>query len=59
MSMTGLVGETFVQAEVEFHRARAMQEYNRRRPHRKHNRHLAWPFARSTSGTRQRRPAVS
>jgi hypothetical protein len=59
MSMSGMVGETFVQSEVEFRRERAMQQYNRR-PSRHHKRHLAWPFGRQPSGpARVNRPAVS
>jgi hypothetical protein len=59
MSMTGLIGETFNQSEVEFRRERAMQQYNRR-PGRHHKRHLAWPFARHTSAQHSSsKPAVS
>jgi hypothetical protein len=58
MTMSGLIAETFIQSEVEFHRERAMQQYNRR-PRQHHRRHLAWPFARHTPAPAQHRPAVS
>jgi hypothetical protein len=60
MTLSGLIAETYTQSEVEFHRERAMQQYNRR-PHRSRggNRHLAWPFARHASARRHQRPAVS
>jgi hypothetical protein len=57
MTMSGLIAETFIQSEVEFHRERAMQQYNRR-PQRHHKR-PAWPFARQTPAQARHRPAVS
>lgn len=59
MSMGGLIGETFLQSELEFRRERAMQQYHRR-PRRHHKRHLAWPFARHPASRRRHSsPAVS
>ena len=58
MSMSGLVGETFIQSELDYHRERAMQQYNRRH-HRQHKWHLAWPLTRQQPGQHHRRPAVS
>jgi len=45
MSIGGLMGETFIQSEVDFRRERALQQYSRR-PQRHHKTHLAWPFHR-------------
>lgn len=59
MYMSGLIGETFIQSEIEFRRERAMQQYHRQ-PSRHHKRHLVWPFAHHTSNQRHSsRPAVS
>ncbi len=59
MSMSGLIGETFIQSELEFRRERAMQQYHRR-PRRHRKRHLAWPFAQHAFARRRSsRPAVS
>ena len=49
MTIGGLIGETFIQTEVDFRRERAMQQYNRR-PHRHHRRHPAWHFHRHAAG---------
>jgi hypothetical protein len=62
MSMSGLIGEFFIQSEVEQRRERAMQQYNRRPPRsaRGNKHHLTWPLARHTSGqTQHGRPVVS
>ena len=59
MSMGGLIGETFIQSELEARRERAMQQYHRR-PRRHPKRRLGWPFKRRTWGQRHHgRPAVS
>ncbi len=58
MTIGGLIGETFIQNEVEFRRERTMQQYNRR-PHRHQKRHVAWPFARHPGEKHQSHPAVS
>jgi hypothetical protein len=59
MSMSGLIGETFIHSELEFRRERAMQQFNRRKSrHPRH--HLAWPFHRhTTAGPRHTTAAVS
>ena len=62
MSMGSLLGETFIQSELDARRERTMQQYARH-PRRHHKRHLHWPFGRSSSRNglpvRNRRPAVS
>ncbi len=56
MTIGGLIGETFIQNEVEFRRERTMQQYNRR-PHRHHKHHVTWPFHRHPG--QHTKPAVS
>ena len=59
MTIGGLIGETFIQDEVNFRRERTMQQYNRRQP-RHHKRHPAWPFHRhATSQSHAGTPAMS
>ncbi len=43
MSMGQLIAEGFIQTELEFRRARAQQQYNRRPRRRK--RRVRWPLA--------------
>lgn len=59
MSLSGLIGETFIQSELDYRRERAMHQYSRHtRRHAK--RHLAWPFGRHPAAQRRpSRPAVS
>lgn len=58
MSMIALVGETYLVADVERRRERAMQQYNRRQLVRGARRRH-WPFTRKASARRIHRPAVS
>ena len=58
MTIGGLIGESFIQNEVQFRRERTMQQYNRR-PHRHHKRHVAWPFQRHEGQSQHTTPAVS
>lgn len=59
MSMSVLLGGTFIQAELDYRRERAMQQYHRR-PRRQRRRHARRPLGWGSWGQpHNTRPAVS